>query len=148
MNPRVVYGSDVPHEIVAAVRSLLAPRLWRLPPWCRTLHVEWDDDADDSAPAGHKGLARAESEVGYRRATLTLYAPWLSATPADREEVIAHELSHFVTQPLSHLFDEALHLIPKEQKALRESMLNRWLETMEGCTTDLAEMMEAERKNG
>lgn len=125
----------MPAEVRASAEPLIRKRLWRLPSWCHELSVRWDDD---DAGTG----ARVTVDVEYRRAQIVVCPGFLTETKAERDRIIAHEMTHIPTLALGNLFDEAMALLPKEQRHVKAMLLERWRLAMEGATCDLTEAFE------
>lgn len=114
------------HKYVKKWRKILRLQDWRL----RVL-VRDTTPSDDKDPC--KGSCHAAPE--YREALLTFTLDLIEAEPTDLEELVAHEMSHCISWPLTQMADE----FAKQHEGLKE-----WARiATETVTTDFADLMYA-----
>jgi hypothetical protein len=114
------------HKYVKKWRKILRLEHWRLRVCVR-----------DTTPPTDKDPSKASCEAWpeYREANLTFTLDLIEAEPTDLEELVAHEMCHCRSWPLTQVADE----FAKQHEGLKE-----WARiATETVTTDFADLMYA-----
>lgn len=129
---KVWWSSDVPPEVREAAEPIVTAHIGWLPTWAHELVVRWQVEDGDA-------IAYADSDIGARRARLSLTPSWLNYDEADRTDAIQHEFVHFLLHPLTDWTKSLVeHHMPEE---LQEWMRSEWQERLEGVTCDVARVL-------
>lgn len=128
--PEITYDPTMPDEIRKAVSPLVEKWAWLAPSWVRSLCVSND--------AAGEHIARVESQVRYRRASVFVSPHWLEEGDEEREHYLVHELCHLFQSPLVDWVSRVIDRLADEGSQLAQELHDRLAEHCEGTTTDLA----------
>ena len=121
--------------IPAEVRDIALPLCEQhaeiVPPWCGLVTIGFDpDDAE--------ARACVITDVEYRRAKLWIGPLFLNLTPAERSDVVRHELQHIVTEPFVDLVRSIIAELKPHDKALARVFSEELRRVREATVVDLS----------
>lgn len=124
-----------PPEAKAAVSEAFLPLEPLLPHWCRSVSLQWSDDAGDEGDA-MRTMVRFE----YRNAVITVLSGWLTEPPEYRLGIARHEIAHIYVNPLVDFANQIIErlLDGDDCKVFREWVQSEHRHQMEGVTEDIA----------
>lgn len=134
----VLWADEVPAEVRPAIAAALEEAIDVLPRWLTEMSVRW--------ASGSSALAEMNTQADYRRAILTVHAGWLEISPAERVEVIQHELVHVLVQPVVDVLHNVLDACEAPeavQRFAKEQIRRAW----EGATCDVTDAIRRVRRD-
>lgn len=150
INGRRLNGRDLaltvaiePRDVAASVRAVLAETLYLLPPWLRSLRVQFES----SDPMNANASVSVQHE--YRRATITIYGGWLDGDDHRRRADILHEFMHIWTAPLADGARGVIQeLFPDDGGPVRKLAEKLLVDSVETITEDLAHLCDQVIESG
>lgn len=133
------YQSDIPAEILPAVRRVLEPLACLIPGWCHHVNVHYasNDPADPDADA------RCFVHYEYRWATIRILGAWVESDPRMRREALIHELCHLSIGPLSEWGRDTLkRLVPaSDAEKFNGQLCDEHRQRVESAVQDMAHVI-------
>lgn len=137
MSVELTFDPDFPRQYEASTRRLIQ----QLAPFF--LHnvrrlVVGVCATDNPDRVGDVVEAQIGVMVRYRSGRLQVSSEFFRAVRIQRERILAHELSHAVTQPMADVMEAMLLQLPEAARKTAEAW---WLEAHEAVTEDVAEVV-------
>lgn len=131
---KFIYSQSIPGEIKAEIEKYLNPLGWLVPGWCQRIFVEWAEGNDQNA------AICCSTSYEYRQITLTFFPSWHTGDEEHKSHMVAHDLLHAFTAPLSDYANELIcTLLPEEESPkYRKSALEELRVRHESFVQDLS----------
>ena len=132
------YKTDIPAEVLPAIKAALEPLAWLIPPWCQGCYVRYTDDVrDESLKAG--AAIEAVCDYTYRRFSLTFFPGFISEPVEARPAMCLHDMLHVMTGILAdYAVQEIERLLPAEEAPkYRAAVIQELSVRHEAMTQDL-----------
>lgn len=139
MRERIKYATNIPPEVLTAIRPHIERWAWLIPAWMQSITIKYANDEDDGTAIAT--IVNPE----YRWGVMTFYPAWLEEDREVREVDVIHDLLHLSTNPIfDHACNAIKALIGEGEKAEAFFAIeeNRLRELHEAMVQDIAHAIQ------
>lgn len=131
MKQSVRYGAEVPKDIRALIRPIVAEWKWLIPAWCRLIAIRYGAPPEDVPQA----VATCEVDFEYRQARITICPLFREQTEDEQRRTVVHEILHVAVAPLSRAAHSLVRTLADDE--LLEKFRDEISSAEEGVVSDL-----------